>query len=146
MVSEVFFVLIAGVLKTNEYTPEFPFVAANCVSALRIAAKQHLVALQRHARPAAHPCQAPPAVPLAALRNSLSYHWKYNGSHCAALGTESANVHFWLEQIISTQSAATDRLNSSKTSNPRLTQSRPSHFRNQRRTHLPQKVIRKPQP
>jgi hypothetical protein len=80
MASEVFLVVIAAVLETNKYTAEFPFVAANCVPALRIAAEQHLAALQRHARPAATPGPAPPAAPLAASSNPLADHWKYDGS------------------------------------------------------------------
>lgn len=98
--SEVFLVIIAAVLETDEYIAEFPFVAANRVPALRITAEQHLVAIQRHARPAAPSGPAPPAAPLAASRNPLADHWKYDGSRCAALGTEPVNVHFWLEQII----------------------------------------------
>jgi hypothetical protein len=55
-----------------------------------------------NATPAAPPGRllAPPAAPLAASRNPLADHWKYDGSRCAALGTEPVSVHFWLEQII----------------------------------------------
>jgi hypothetical protein len=102
MASEVFPVVIAAVLETNKYTVEFPFVAAHRVPTFRIAAEQHLVALKHHTCPAAPPVPASPAAPLAASRNPLADHWKYDGSQSrfAALGAEPVNVHFWLEQII----------------------------------------------
>ena len=60
-------------------------MAANRVPALRIAAEQHLMPLQSHARPAAPLGPAPPAAPaapLAASRNPLadSDEWKYMDS------------------------------------------------------------------
>jgi hypothetical protein len=87
MASEVFLVINAAVIETNEYTARFPFVAANRVPALRIAAEQHLMPLQSHARPAAPLGPAPPAAPAAPLaasrrRNPLadSDEWKYMDS------------------------------------------------------------------
>jgi hypothetical protein len=75
---------------------EFPFVPAHRAHALRIAgdspnfaAEQHLAAIQRHwhARPAAPTgARGAPAAPLAASRNPLGDHWKYDGSRFAALG------------------------------------------------------------
>jgi hypothetical protein len=58
------------------------------------------VHLQRHARSAAPTGPAPPAAPLPASRNPLGHHWKYDGSRCAAFGTDPVNLHIWLEQII----------------------------------------------
>jgi hypothetical protein len=101
--NEVFLVrtvVIVAFLDTDEYKGEFPFVPAHSAPAHRIAAEQHLAAIQRHASPTAPTGSATPAAPLAASRNPLGDHWKYNCSCCAALGTEPDNVHFLLEQLI----------------------------------------------
>jgi hypothetical protein len=107
--NEVFLVVIVAFLDTDEYKGAFPFVPAHRALALRIAAEQHLAAIQRHTRPAAPTGPATPAAPLAASRNPLGDHWKYDGSRCAALGTEPVNVHFWLEQLIPESTNSTAR-------------------------------------
>ena len=98
--AEVFLVVIAAALSTDEYKDEFPFVPAHRVRILRLTADEHLAKLQRHTRPVAPLGPASPAAPLSASRNPLGDHWQYDGTRCAALGTEPVNVHFWLEQII----------------------------------------------
>jgi hypothetical protein len=98
--NEVFLVVLVVSLDTDVYKGEFPFVPAHRAPALHIAGEQHLAAIQRHARPAAPTGPATPAAPLAASRNPLGDHWKYDGSRYSALGTEPVNVHRWLEQLI----------------------------------------------
>ena len=101
---EAALVVIVELLRTDPaaFKAEFRFVPETRYPAIKAAAETYLAITVRHNRAISSGSEAPASntTTTLALRNPLGDNWKYDGSHCAALGHEPVTVHFWLEQLI----------------------------------------------
>ena len=86
----------------DAFAEDFPTVPRYRYGPLLVAAENSLRLAQSY-RPAGadgsgpHP---PPPPPAGTLRNVLGDEWRFDGTHCVALGTSPVTVHLWLEQLL----------------------------------------------
>ena len=86
----------------DAFAEDFPTVPRHRYGPLLVAAENSL-RLAQSSRPAGADGGGlhPPASPsIGTLRNVLGDEWRFDGTHCVALGTSPVIVHLWLEQLL----------------------------------------------